>query len=388
MTQTGMELRLSDGDAVQLYREVTYQNRIAESLQSESPAIVQLAEATVSYEVNPENINDSDEIGRDANATNVDVSLSDEQESQPAISKRERKREAEAEQYPVYSLFEVAVNTYLDESVLQRWVNMIERKQQAIFYGPPGTGKTYLAHELARHLVGGGDGFVEIVQFHAAYAYEDFVQGIRPQPQDDGLLRYPVVPGRFLEFCQQAESVTGRCVMIIDEINRANLAQVFGELMHLLEYRERTIRLAIDGKLFQIPSNVYLIGTMNTADRSIALVDHALRRRFAFIPLYPDYEVLRRYHTSVESGFAIEPLIALLEQLNRTIQDRHYEIGISYFLDKQLAANLADIWQMEIEPYLEELFFDRPERIDEFRWANVRDLFDLEQMCDRVKRAV
>lgn len=379
LTPAGMEMQLSDEDAVQLYQEVIYQHRITESLQSESPVIAQLAESMIPYEVNPDRANDSGKDGQAASETNADLLLSDEQKSRQTISKRDERREVDVEQHPVYLLSDVAANTYQDESILQRWVNSIERKQQAIFYGPPGTGKTYVAHELARHLVGGGDGFIEIVQFHAAYAYEDFVQGIRPQPQDNGSLSYPIVLGRFLEFCQRAKGVTGRCVMIIDEINRANLAQVFGELMHLLEYRTHSIRLAADGKLFQILSNVYLIGTMNTADRSIALVDHALRRRFAFIPLYPDYNVLRRYHIAVESGFAIEPLIALLQQLNSTIHDRHYEIGISFFLDQQLATNLADIWQMEIEPYLEELFFDRPERVEEFRWVNVRNLFDIEE---------
>ena len=175
-----------------------------------------------------------------------------------------------------------------------RWVRAIERKGQAIIYGPPGTGKTFIAEKLALHLIGGGDGFQEVVQFHPAYAYEDFVQGIRPKARPDGSLDYPVVPGRFLDFCDRSRSCQGRCVLVIDEINRANLSQVFGELMYLLEYRNREVPLA-SGGMFQIPENVRLIGTMNTADRSIALVDHALRRRFAFLALYPNYEVLSKF---------------------------------------------------------------------------------------------
>ncbi len=110
----------------------------------------------------------------------------------------------------------------------------IERKGQVILYGPPGTGKTYLAEHLARHLIGGGDGFRELVQFHPAYSYEDFIQGIRPQARPEGGLDFRLVPGRFLEFCDAARDRTGRCVLIIDEINRADLARVFGELMYLL----------------------------------------------------------------------------------------------------------------------------------------------------------
>jgi 5-methylcytosine-specific restriction protein B len=188
----------------------------------------------------------------------------------------------------------------LDEATVARWVRAVERKGQAIFYGPPGTGKTFIAEHLARHLVGGGDGFWELVQFHPAYAYEDFVQGIRPQSGADGALTYPLVPGRFLDFCARASRRRDRCVLILDEINRANLARVFGELMYLLEYRDRAIALAGAGVL-RIPGQPRLLGTMNTADRSIALVDHALRRRFAFIALSPDYDILRRYHAP--SGF-------------------------------------------------------------------------------------
>lgn len=137
----------------------------------------------------------------------------------------------------------------------------IERKGQAILYGPPGTGKTYTAEQLAKHLIGGGRGFKELVQFHPAYTYEDFIQGIRPRTRADGQLNYLLVSGRFLAFCKKAESCQGRCVLIIDEINRANLAQVFGELMYLLEYRQAKIPLVGGSKLFGIPENVRLSRT-------------------------------------------------------------------------------------------------------------------------------
>ena len=285
---------------------------------------------------------------------------------------------------PTYTLTAAADASGLDEAVIARWVNAIERKGQAIFYGPPGTGKTFMAEQLARHLVSAGaqdsdiqnsgDGFWELVQFHPAYAYEDFIQGIRPQ-SDAGGLRYPVVPGRFLEFCARAAKCSGRCVLIIDEINRANLARVFGELMYLLEYRDQSVVLAGNGEEFHIPANVRIIGTMNTADRSIALVDHALRRRFAFIALQPNFEILRRYHKHKQTEFPVEPLISLLHRVNSQIGDRHYELGIAFFLREKLSDELPDIWQMEIEPYLEEYFFDQPDLVEELRWAKVGTAF-------------
>ena len=272
---------------------------------------------------------------------------------------------------PKYTLTQCAEDTGFDLETLERWVRAIKRKGQAVLYGPPGTGKTYVAEHLAKHLIGGGDGFADLVQFHPAYAYEDFIQGIRPQSDDDGGLRYPLVPGRFLEFCERADSRSGTCVLIIDEINRANLSQVFGELMYLLEYRDRSIPLAGGGYL-RIPDNVLIIGTMNTADRSIALVDHALRRRFAFLRLQPNHDVLRSYHQNRDTGFAVEGLIGVLRRLNTQINDSHFEVGISFFLREDLAEEIEDVWKMEIEPYLDEYFFDRPEKVDDFRWDEVK----------------
>lgn len=273
---------------------------------------------------------------------------------------------------PRYSLSQCAEDTGFEEEELKRWIRAIERKGQAILYGSPGTGKSFIADKLAQLLIAEGDGFYELVQFHPAYSYEDFIQGIRPQAREDGGFDYKLIAGRFLEFCKQAELCEDPCVLIIDEINRANLAQVFGELMYLLEYRDRKIPLA-GGNSFQIPNNVYIIGTMNTADRSIALVDHALRRRFAFIELRPNYEVLRRYHQKRNTGFPVDGLIRILEGLNQAIADKHYEIGISFFMTENLAEDIEDIWKMEIEPYLEEYFFDRPEKVEEFRWQKIEN---------------
>ncbi len=268
----------------------------------------------------------------------------------------------------------IAAETNIPESTIEDWVAAIERKGQAILYGPPGTGKTFVAKKLAKHLSeSGGGGLVQTIQFHPAYGYEDFIRGIRPRTdEENGQLRYEYISGAFMSFCEKAEGMgeETRCVMIIDEINRADLARVFGELMYLLEYRDEKVRIA-GGKEFSIPLNVRIIGTMNTADRSIALVDHALRRRFAFLELQPNYDTLRLYHEKHATGFDTASLVDVLKRINDAIGDPHYSIGISYFLDQQVEEVLAEIWKTEIEPYLVEHFFDQPGVMQTFRWEEV-----------------
>lgn len=284
-----------------------------------------------------------------------------------AISKRETAVNS-PEPNQTYSLNQCSEETYLEEALLQSWIEAINRKKQAILYGPPGTGKTYLAHRIARHLLSNGSGIQELVQFHPAYTYEDFIEGIRPRQGKNGGLDYPVVSGRFVEFCNKARKHQDLCIFIIDEINRANLAQVFGELMYLMEYRQHEITLP-SGQPFSIPSNVRILGTMNTADRSIALVDHALRRRFAFLPLFPNMSALRQFHADTDLA---NNLIRVLEDVNRMIGDRHYHLGTSFFLQNSLEKSLKAIWKMEIEPYLEEYFFDRPEKLKQFCWDAIQ----------------
>lgn len=271
--------------------------------------------------------------------------------------------------HPAFTLDDCAQQTGWPAETLSQWIAALHRKGQAILYGPPGTGKTYLAQTMARHLAASSNGFADLVQFHPAVSYESFVQGIRPYHTPSGQLQYKLAPGRFLQFCQQAQQHTGLCVLVIDEINRANLTAVFGELMYLLEHRDATIPLAEGGAL-RIPANIRLIGAMNTADRAIALVDYALRRRFAFIHIPPNYDLLHHYHQ--KTGYNPTPLITLLHRLNRQIGDPHYHIGITYFLHSQLAETLPAIWQMEIEPYLEEYFFDQPDQVAAFRWDKIR----------------
>jgi DNA polymerase III delta prime subunit len=271
---------------------------------------------------------------------------------------------------PRYTREDLSQETGFEDFLVDKWVRSLQRKKHIIIQGPPGTGKTFVAERLARLIVSETIGFYELLQFHPTYAYEDFIQGIHPRIEG-GALSYEVKGGRFLDFCAKALKREGApCVLIIDEINRANLGRVFGELMYLLEYRDKTIPLAYGGEL-NIPENVYLIGTMNTADRSIALVDHAFRRRFSFIYLAPDYAVLRRYLDECE--LPADSLISVLKLINTAIDDPHYEVGISFFLKDgvRLKETLQDVWHGEIEPYLEEYFYDRPEKLEPFRWEHL-----------------
>jgi 5-methylcytosine-specific restriction protein B len=233
-------------------------------------------------------------------------------------------------------------------------------ERQLVFYGPPGTGKTYLALKLAEFL-GGGPEQVKLVQFHPSYAYEDFFEGFRPQ--EDPRTRevaFRLTAGPLRELADLASREGNRHIphfLIIDEINRANLAKVFGELYFLLEYRNKSVRLTYSGDDFALPPNLFVIGTMNTADRSIALIDAAMRRRFAFVELSPRTEptsgLLRRW--LAREGKDSEPA-DLLDALNARIDDADFRIGPSYLMKKGVYRDggLERTWRTKILPLLEE----------------------------------
>jgi 5-methylcytosine-specific restriction protein B len=233
-------------------------------------------------------------------------------------------------------------------------------ERQLVFYGPPGTGKTYLAMRLAEHF-GGGPEQVKIVQFHPSYAYEDFFEGFRPvEDPETRDVAFRLTAGPLRELADLASREGSRHIphfLIIDEINRANLAKVFGELYFLLEYRTRSVRLTYSGDDFALPPNLFVIGTMNTADRSIALVDAAMRRRFVFFKLSPDVEptagLLTRWLR--REGRDPEPA-RLLDALNARIDDADFAIGPSYLMKPGVyrTGGLERTWRTKILPLLEE----------------------------------
>ena len=269
---------------------------------------------------------------------------------------------------PTYTLDMMIKETGLTQTEIDSWRTVLNRKNQLMFYGPPGTGKTFYAEKLGKLLASETNGFYETIQFHPAYSYEDFLEGLRPLTQN-GQVVFQKVAGQFLKFCQKATAHDGICTLIIDEINRANLPAVFGELMHLLEYRDKAMPLA-SGTPFQIPANVRLIGTMNSADRSLALVDFALRRRFAFLHIPPRYELLTSYH--IGTALNLKALIQTLNNINDLIGDPNYAIGHSYFLIPDLHLHLENIWELEILPYLQEYFIGSVDQIEQFSWERVR----------------
>ncbi|MCZ4100808.1 AAA family ATPase [Streptomyces sp. H39-C1] len=256
---------------------------------------------------------------------------------------------------------ELADELLVDLPWLKDVRDLLDERRQVIFYGPPGTGKTYLAQAIAEHLAGDPQA-VKLIQFHPSYSYEDFFEGFRPvqQPGGGGGVSFELRPGPLRKLVALAESNPDTPhFLIIDEINRANLAKVFGELYFVLEYRNRTVDLQYSGE-FTLPSNIYFIGTMNTADRSIALVDAAMRRRFAFVELHPDEsptrDLLARWLAREGLAHETEDVPELLRTLNSRIEDKDLRIGPSYLMRESIyvEGGLARTWRSAILPLLEE----------------------------------
>ena len=302
------------------------------------------------------------------------------------MSETDEEIEAEADYQETpepYDVDSALQDLFVSRDQLTRILDSIKRRKNLILQGPPGVGKTFIARRIAWCLIGRKDSSpIEMVQFHQSYAYEDFVQGWRPTETGGFTLRN----GVFFEFCERARKHpnTAPFVFVIDEINRGNLSRIFGELLMLIEADKRgseyeiPLTYSATGERFSVPENVHILGLMNTADRSLAMVDYALRRRFAFETLEPAYrtEEFRKY--LVEAGVD-ESLVNRIDDsisaINKRIREEKdlgpgFRIGHSYFVPSGGEDSLDERWfrtivDTQIEPLLCEYWFDRPETVTE-----------------------
>ena len=280
----------------------------------------------------------------------------------------------------------LAKKLLLPPKFLREIADLLEDKKQIIFQGPPGTGKTFVARELAKCLAGSDDR-VCIVQFHPSYAYEDFVQGFRPTQGDEQRVRFELRHGPLLRVAEQAwEDRDELHFLVIDEINRGNLSKILGELYYLLEYRadddeadddEFVMQLQYSDEPFAMPPNLYIIGTMNTADRSIALVDAALRRRFYFVEFHPDKEPIKDLLKEWLKGNARDlddDVVGLVSLANGKLSNREAAIGPSYFMKKGGLdqTKLERSWKYNVLPYIEEQLYGSNLSLAEFELPNLR----------------
>ena len=272
--------------------------------------------------------------------------------------------------YPLYSKDDFLNEVYMDEDTYNTLTELLEAKYNVILQGAPGVGKTFAAKRLAYSIMGQKDtSRVAMVQFHQSYSYEDFIQGYRPSK--DG---FELENGTFYKFCKEAEEDNERpYFFIIDEINRGNLSKILGELMMLIEKDKRgeKIKLLYSNEWFTVPQNVRIIGMMNTADRSLALMDYALRRRFAFFDFAPAFssEGFKNYLAEKDSP-KLEKLIAAVESLNSTISTDEslgdgFRIGHSYFCtDGEITDEwLKSVVEYEVIPLIKEYWFDEPTKV-------------------------
>ena len=276
-----------------------------------------------------------------------------------------------------------AEDLLVDRSFLDDIVGLLEDKGQVILYGPPGTGKTFLARRLAEALAP-DSAYRKLVQFHPSTSYEDFFEGYRPEQTKDGGIGYRLTQGPLARMAEHAlEHPDQRHVMVIDEINRANLPRVLGELLFLFEYRdELASTLYRPDAEFRLPDSIWFIGTMNTADRSIALVDAALRRRFHFVPFFPrrgpTAGLLERWLEREDQPVWVGELVSMVNDELTEALGGDLQLGASHFMRKGYQGEpgtddvvLRRIWEYNIEPFIEDQFFGDNDQIGRFRFEEV-----------------
>ena len=295
----------------------------------------------------------------------IDDVINDKDENESTINKK-------------YTVSNFLDDVFMTENDYYDLRNLLETKMNIILQGSPGVGKTFMAKRLAYSIIGEKDeSKILSLQFHQSYSYEDFIEGIRPNKNNE----FELKDGVFKEFCEKAKNdKNNKYYCIIDEINRGNLSKILGELMLLIENdkrEEEKVVLPYSGDVFYVPNNVYIIGMMNTADRSLAMVDYALRRRFAFYEVDPAFSKpeFKKYLTNknnINADF-VEQLCTKFNKINENIENdlnKGFKIGHSYFVDKLKVDDLQNsynsIVKYEILPLLKEYWIDDEEKVKEY----------------------
>ena len=292
-----------------------------------------------------------------------------------SIIRQNNDEEVESLDVPDYTRTDFLNEVYMDEANYDELVELLKAKKNIILQGAPGVGKTFCAERLAYSIMGKKDARrIKTIQFHQSYSYEDFIMGYKPAGET-----FKLRNGVFYNFCIEATNNPGQeYFFIIDEINRGNLSKIFGELLMMIEkdYRGKEITLAYSDQGFHVPENLYIIGMMNTADRSLALIDYALRRRFSFFDMKPGFESEGfKNHIKSIGSVKLEKVINLISELNANIRDDDslgygFEIGHSYFCGKTEAmtdSHVRRVVKYDIIPTIQEYWFDNEKKAKE--WA-------------------
>jgi 5-methylcytosine-specific restriction protein B len=287
-----------------------------------------------------------------------------------------------------YTMNEFLSEVFIEKKDLNRLISLLENKKNLIMKGAPGVGKTFIAKRLAHVMMGEKDETrIQMVQFHQSYSYEDFIEGFRPKAEGEG---FELKQGPFVNFARTAARDLERdYFFIIDEINRGNMSKIFGELMMLIETDKRDVQINLlySNDKFSVPPNLYIIGMMNTADRSLALLDYALRRRFSFFEIKPAFQndTFNSYVNELDNPEALNRVVDEINSLNNQITEElgtGFQIGHSYFVGDaykvDTANRLEEVIEYEIIPQLFEYWFDNEQKAND--WAErLRGCYDGEK---------